>query len=184
MDYAIILTFDQLVEKELWQLAGELAGKTGNKAFVEAQIQPHLTLAEFSTDLLADVSQTMHRLSSQLLQPIQLKLASAGFFPDNMSVLYLAPIVDEQLLNLHRLVNNALEPLCREFPPLYREENWVPHCTLALDLTSDELLAASLALGQAYRPLTARAAGLSLYKCCPYQERAVFFLGGRQDERF
>ncbi len=181
MDYAIILTFAQTEARQIWQLTADLAQKTGNNSVLSAQIQPHLTLAEFSTSALAEISKTIRLLAGQLLTPIPIKLASAGFFPDNMSVLYLAPIVDAELLNLHRLVNNALEPLCHEFSPLYREENWVPHCTLALDLSGTQFHMACQALAQAYRPLETRAMGLSLYKCCPYQEKAEFFLGGAEE---
>lgn len=180
MDYAILLSFDPSSDRRLRQMIQALADSSGNETVLLSGLKPHLTLAEFDTDRYENVVLTLNELAEKILSPIPVKLASAGFFPNNLSVLYLAPIVDEHLLDLHRLVNNALEPLCTAFSPLYREENWVPHCTLALDLDQVSFTDACIALAESFQPLDAVAIQLSLIACCPYCEQAVFTLGSRQ----
>ena len=180
MDYAILLSFDPSSERKLRQMIQALADSSGNETVLLSGLKPHLTLAEFDTDRYETVVLTLSELAEKILSPIPVKLASAGFFPNNLSVLYLAPIVDEHLLDLHRLINNALEPLCTAFSPLYREENWVPHCTLALELDQASFAGACATLADAYQTLNTVAVQISLIACCPYCEQAAFPLGNRQ----
>jgi len=177
MDYAILLIFDAASDRKLREMTEHLAVNNRSETVLLSGLRPHLTLAEFDTDRYETVVLTMSNLASKILRPIPVKLASAGFFPNNPSVLYLAPIVDEQLLDLHRLVNNDLEPLCTTFSPLYREDNWVPHCTLALELDQDTFAASCAALAEVFTPLDTLAVQLSLIACCPFCEQAVFPLG-------
>jgi 2'-5' RNA ligase len=157
-----------------------LADGGAGDASLLSGLPPHLTLAEFNTDRLDDVAQSLSVLARTVLQPIPIRLASAGFFPGDPLVLYLAPIVDERLLELHRQVNGALEPHCAVFSPLYREENWVPHCTLALELDQTAFAAAVQALVACFSPLESTATQLSIIACCPFCEQAVFALAGPQ----
>ena len=177
MEYAILLTFDAASDRKLCAMTEHLAANNRSDAVLLSGLRPHLTLAEFDTDRYETVILTMTRLAGEILRPIPVKLASAGFFPNNPSVLYLAPIVDEHLLDLHRLVNNDLEPLCTAFSPLYREDNWVPHCTLALELDPDSFAVSCASLAEVFVPLDTLAVQLSLIACCPFCEQAVFPLG-------
>lgn len=179
MDYAVLLSFDSASDQRIRQMIQGLAVASGNETYLLSGLRPHLTLAEFDTDRHETVRQTLADLAEKILRPIPVKLASAGFFPDNQSVLYLAPIVDELLLDLHRMVNNALEPLCTAFSPLYREENWVPHCTLALELDTDTFAGSCRKLSELFTPLNTLAVQLSLIACCPFCEQALFPLGSR-----
>ena len=103
-------------------------------------------------------------------------MASVGFFPGENSVIFLLLIIDERLLNFHRQINSALEPLCQSFSPLYREENWVPHCTVALELGLNEFSAAGAVLINQFKPIVALAFRLGIVSCCPYNEESVYYL--------
>ncbi|MDW7657156.1 MAG: 2'-5' RNA ligase family protein [Bacillota bacterium] len=182
MEYAIILSFDQSNDRKLRQMIKALADTSGNETVLLSGLKPHLTLAEFDTDRYETVVLTLSEMAEKILSPIPVKLASAGFFPNNLSVLYLAPIVDEHLLDLHRLINNALEPLCTAFSPLYREENWVPHCTLALELDQVSFADACTALAESFQTLDTVADQIGLIACCPYCEQAAFPLGSKTSD--
>ncbi|NLM76989.1 MAG: 2'-5' RNA ligase family protein [Ruminococcaceae bacterium] len=179
MDYAVLLNFDASSEQTLNRIIHGLAQNGAGDTVLLAGLRPHLTLAEFDTDCYDQVIADLRRLCTRILGPIPVKLASAGFFPNNLSVLYLAPIVDEHLLDLHRLVNNTLEPLCTAFSPLYKEENWVPHCTVALDLDEQAFTASCLDLRNRFAPLDTMAVSISVIACCPFCEQAIFSLGSK-----
>jgi 2'-5' RNA ligase len=177
MDYAIMLGFDPKTDRMIRDWIDIIARQTGNDIALLSGLRPHLTLAEFDSDQIEIVKMTLTDRTETVLRPIQISLASAGFFPHNPSVLYLAPIVDEYLLDLHRLLNQSLEPLCTDFSPLYREENWVPHCTVALELDRVSFLEACQVLFAVFQPIQAAARTISLVSCCPYCEQVVYPLG-------
>ena len=176
MDYAILLSFDTQADEQIRQLAQSLADGGVNSTYLASGLRPHLTLAEFNTSQITDVRDCLNDLVGHALQPIEIKLASVGFFPGENSVIFLSPIIDERLLNFHRQINSALEPLCESFSPLYREENWVPHCTVALELGVDEFSAAGAVLISQFKPIIALAFRLSIVSCCPYHEESVYYL--------
>lgn len=176
MDYAILLSFDIQADEQIRQLAQSLVDGGINSTYLESGLRPHLTLAEFNTSRISDVRDCLIDLVGQALQPIEIKLASIGFFPGENSVIFLSPIIDERLLNFHRQINGVLEPLCESFSPLYREENWVPHCTVALELDLPEFAAAGAVLVSQFKPIIALAFRLSIVSCCPYNEESVYYL--------
>jgi 2'-5' RNA ligase len=176
MDYAILLSFDIQADEQIRQLAQALVDGGVNATYLSSGLRPHLTLAEFNTDRISDVRDCLKELVGQNLQPIEIKFASVGFFPGECSVIFLSPIIDEQLLSFHRQINGALEPLCESFSPLYREENWVPHCTVALELDVGEFAAAGAVLVSQFKPMIALAFRLSIVSCCPYNEESVYYL--------
>lgn len=184
MDYAILLSFDMQADEQIRQLAQQLVDGGANTTYLDSGLRPHLTLAEFNTSRIADVRIILNELAAQAVQPIRIKLASAGFFPGDLAVIFLSPIVDEQLLSFHRQTNSALEPLCEEFSPLYQEESWVPHCTVALDLDKDEFAAASSAMMRFFKPIVALAFRLSIVSCCPYLEESVYYMPTQSDKDF
>lgn len=176
MDYAILLSFEQETDKQIRKLMQELVAGGVNDRYLLAGLRPHLTLAEFNTQRMRQVHSCLTDLSGRDLKPLRIKLASAGFFPGDQGVLFLAPIVDEALLRFHRQVNNALEPLCDDFSPLYREENWVPHCTLALGLDERELARAGMILNQTFQALDVLAVHLNIVACCPFSDQGLIDL--------
>lgn len=176
MEYAILLSFDIEADEQIRRLAQLLVDGGVNSTYLESGLRPHLTLAEFNTSRITDVRACLKDLIDQAMQPIRIKLASAGFFPGESSVIFLSPIIDEQLLSFHRQINGALEPLCEAFSPLYREENWVPHCTIALELDVHEFAAAGAVMMSHFKPVIALAFRLSIVSCCPYCEESVYYL--------
>lgn len=184
MDYAVLLSFDAQADDQIMQLTRALIEGGANDSYLASGLRPHLTLAEFNTGKINEVRTCVSKLASQVSQPIRVRLASAGFFPGDATVLFLAPIVDEYLLSFHRQVNGVLEPLCEVFSPLYREENWVPHCTLALNLDNREFAAAGAVLVSQFKPIVALVFRISIVSCCPYSEESVYYLPTRPDLDF
>jgi hypothetical protein len=80
---------------------------------------------------------------------------SVGIFLGERSVLFLAPVVTEPLLALHRRVDEHIQGLALPMFELYRPGRWVPHCTLAMDLAPPELEVALRIAAAFPLPLTA-----------------------------
>lgn len=63
-----------------------------------------------------------------------LQIESVGMFPGEQNVLFLAPVVSEELLALHQRCHAALAAYDATLWEHYRLSRWVPHVTLAMNV--------------------------------------------------
>jgi 2'-5' RNA ligase len=85
------------------------------------------------------------RADLALLSLPGLWLYTLGTFPSDPavgSVLFLGAVVDTELIAVHSAVHDVLAGRARHPWAHYLPGAWVPHCTLAPDLTPDQLGAA------------------------------------------
>ena len=172
MEYAVLLYFDHRTEKKIQEWMNQLVEAGVNRSLVNMDMRPHLTIAEVDARDGSTLEKEVVRLTDEINQ-YEIRLASLGFFPNDDGVLFMAPIVEEPLLIFHRKVHEALEPISEAFSPLYLEANWVPHCTLALELDEQQFAAAYKVMHKVFEPLTARIEDIGIFKCCPYREHMV-----------
>ncbi|MCO8275116.1 2'-5' RNA ligase family protein [Actinoplanes sp. TRM 88003] len=66
---------------------------------------------------------------------LPLTLAGPGFFLTDEAPAVLAVVPTARLLQLHRQVHEALDPIVDGIWPCYRPDAMVPHCTLATGAT-------------------------------------------------
>lgn len=78
-----------------------------------------------------------------------------GTFPGSEGILFLAPVVTDDLLALHTRLQNALAGQRVTQWPYYLPGRWVPHCTLAQGLSRDEIAQAFRVL-YGHQPVTAQ----------------------------
>lgn len=169
MDFAVLLYFESRGDREIRRLMHWLMDRGVNDLYVNLDMRPHLTLAEFDTEDYLPVQAALHTFMAR--QPsFHLRFSSLGLFPGEHGVLFLAPIVEETLLAFHRELNAMLEPLCHTFSPLYQEDSWVPHCTLVLELGPLEVALAYESLLGHFHQLDTWTASLAVISCCPFQE--------------
>lgn len=73
---------------------------------------------------------------SMSLSPFEVKIEGFGFFETPSKVVYLNVLKTDELIDLHKKINNLLVKCCENLFDFYTPENWVPHLTLAMnDLT-------------------------------------------------
>lgn len=106
-----------------------------------AQVAPHLTLAVYDRLDAAAMTGPLQRFAA--LQPARdIQLASLGLFPGPPAVLFAAPVVSAEMLDLHARFHHTAaryDPHCWAH---YLPGDWVPHVTF----------------GEGLRPATAAAA--------------------------
>jgi 2'-5' RNA ligase len=101
--------------------------------FAMAGSIPRRTVAALRTDL-------------RLLSLPSLWLYTLGTFPTRENVLWLGAIADTELLAVHSAVHDALAGAVRQPSAYFLPGSWVPHCTLAQDLSGEQLAAGLAAL--------------------------------------
>lgn len=96
--------------------------------------RPHLSLMVADDLPVERVLATVGRVPRN---PISLAIESVGVFPEG--VLFLACIVNRDLLSEHLRVGQLVEPLAVRLGPHSRPDHWVPHISLGYPYTTDQL---------------------------------------------
>ncbi len=164
----MIACFEPAGDWNVRRLMRHLAENGVNDLYESLGFRPHITLSEFSTDNFSQVCECLDQLTTELC-PVDIRLTSLGLFPGAQGVFYLVPTINDNLLAMHRMVQKAIEPLCQDFSPLYQEPEWVPHCTLVLEMDPLELPRAYDVMLEHFQPINTRLVALEVITCCPFR---------------
>lgn len=138
MPSAIVLYFDPTTEKVIQNIWGKLA-KQGISDEIEASgIQPHITLAVYDRLDCEPCENELEKFAAQANR-LDLEAVYPGIFFHPETVLFLAIAITPQLLDFHAEIHKNLQHLAGKSWELYQPGNWVPHCTLAMNLKQKEL---------------------------------------------
>jgi 2'-5' RNA ligase len=140
MSFALQMFFDPAGEaavRRMWERL-ERAGVPSLATRTHRQHRPHVTLAGAQRLALAGtaIEATRDLLGNELT------LSTLGTFPGEQAVLLLGITVTAELLRTHCAVHAGIESASEDLWAMYRPGRWVPHCTLAIGLDTDQLTAA------------------------------------------
>ena len=110
-------------------------------AGVESGVAPHVTLAACS-GLDVESFRPMAAELAARTQPLACTLASVGVFPTAEGVLFLAPTISPELVQLQLVVLQHLRQAGGEIEPYWMPGAWVAHCTVATGVPRDAIAAA------------------------------------------
>lgn len=171
MPLAVTLRLDEQCGAEVETMRRALAA-TGADTSIERDYAPHITLGIFKDDAPEERLRAAVRAAAESRTPITVTLASLGLFPTAPAVLFLAPVVEAALLELHAAMHDATGDLpCHDH---YRRGAWVPHVTLDQDVR--DAAAALAALDLSRMPITATAGALDLVRFKPVRVLATYIL--------
>jgi 2'-5' RNA ligase len=132
MPYAVCLFFD-IPSFEIiagyWRRIDSLYLRLGAK--------PHLSLAVFDAVDIPAMEELLGEFASSR-EKITISLPSIGSFLTDERVIFLAPVVSRALMELHSAFYDRLIERGIAFHPLYAPGNWVPHCTLDMEISDGE----------------------------------------------
>jgi 2'-5' RNA ligase len=129
MTFAIQLFVDPVSDTAVRSVWEELA-TTGLSHMRDSGNRPHFSLALYR-ELAVPVCTSLLTSFAQTHAPFALTIESLGMFSEEQFVMFLAPIVIPDLLDLHREVLALLQG-AGAFPRAhYLPGHWTPHCTLA-----------------------------------------------------
>jgi 2'-5' RNA ligase len=132
MPFAIGIKTSKAAGAPLWELWARFGQLEETSSMLALDYPPHVTLAVYegvSADQLCNV------LRSELgtFPAFRLKFTKLACFETPQLVFWAAPEASELLSRAHAAVHRRIDPtLCREH---YRPDRWVPHCTLATNVT-------------------------------------------------
>jgi 2'-5' RNA ligase len=138
-DCAICLFFDGETEDRVRELWGHLAGAGITSEMPDAGWRPHITLAGCDRLDISRYEPALHEFASA--QPgLPVVLSSVGCFLSPNSTLFLAPTMTQELMDLHVRHQAMATKFSGRMSGYYLPGNWVPHCTLGLNLSPESLV--------------------------------------------
>jgi 2'-5' RNA ligase len=138
LTYGILAYLDPASEARLTNLARALTTAGIPSTIIGMELRPHVSLASFECEHLKLLEQALQEFAGQ--QPhLEVKLDAIGVFPPPENILFLAPVVTPALLDLHDRVNRLAARFARNFDPLYQPGAWIPHITLGMELTDEQI---------------------------------------------
>lgn len=130
------LLFDKHTDaaiRGLWQII-EDAGLPSN--MLTLGYPPHMTMLTCEDTNMEGLNLMLPRFVASH-QPVAVQFHSLGVFAGDDEVIYLAPIINNELLDFHTHYWQMIRPFTVLPNELYAPGVWVPHVTLDLDVPPD-----------------------------------------------
>lgn len=101
-------------------------------------VRPHITLAVYDQ---LDIDLFLEKFSefSRELSPISFSLSSIGAFLEPRGTVFIAPTVTHRLMNLHAKFHQEFHDLEHSLSEYSLPGKWLPHFTLASELSDDQI---------------------------------------------
>lgn len=151
---AVELLFDEDLESSVVALLHAVRDAGLPSPLLGWRVLPHVSLV-----LGAEAGDGLERAIASFAaatDPIPVTLDAAASFPGDGGVVYLAPVVDRRLLDLHEAAHEALGSHLPDLDPLYRPGRWMPHCTVTVGLDERQIGDAIAICRRAALPRTGR----------------------------
>jgi len=173
MEYAIALYFDEEIEENINSLILEIANKTENKYMVDNKIPPHITISLFQYNGEINTVMEIVENNISLFHRNSITIASIGIF--NPNVLFIAPVINDYLIELNRKVNEIININDKILlDKNYIENQWVPHISLGVKLNENELINGVKTLVENFKVLDIGINRIGLARCNPYKNIKIW----------
>lgn len=171
MPYAVELYFDKESNNHIRNILNFLKN---NNIPLDEKTEPHISLALYND--LYDENKFLKELYdfSLNIQSFKISFSSIGIFLTEESVLFFAPVVTKNLLNIHKKYHNTFSQYNYNTIEYYKPNNWVPHCTIAMNLTESQLTNAVEKIKDIFIPFSCNIVGIGLLKFLPNKKIKEF----------
>jgi 2'-5' RNA ligase len=126
--YTIELYLEQSYSNRIIRLWNEV-----DSSLPEMGVRPHISLAGFEAVDEGTIINDLEHFADQT-DPFSVTFSSVGVFPTDEAVVFLAPVVTQELLDIHRMYHGRLNTFEAHPYHYYKLGVWVPHCTIAQDV--------------------------------------------------
>ena len=139
MAIAVSLWFDSDLETRVRELWRELAATGVESSLYNGKYRPHITLGIWS---IASVEELEADLRAWVVDQrrFEVEFRSVGLFPEGNGLACLQPLVTAPLLALQREAHSLASRLGATASPYFEPGSWVPHCTMAWEVSRERIL--------------------------------------------
>lgn len=176
MGYAVELYFDSQTEKSVWDLRHTLIERGVPSTISDLGDRPHISLAVFSNVACDDLISLTKEFAGTT-EPFNFRLSAIGTFPTDENVLFLSPVVTNQLLNLHQDFHKQLAKAGLTPSSYYIPTNWIPHCSVEMNIPDEQFSKAVEICKNAFKPLLGQFQEIGVIEFRPIKHLATWSLG-------
>lgn len=175
MGHAVLLYFDKQTEKSILNLRHALIEQGISSMLDKAGDRPHVSLAGFSNvDCNVLVSLVQEFVKS--VKSFNVQLSAIGTFPTIENVLFLSPTPTLQLLSYHQEFHRRLAKSKLTSSPYYVPENWTPHCSVEMNIPSEQLPKAIEICSKIFKPILGQFQEIGVIEFHPIKHLASWSL--------
>ena len=169
--YLISIYFDKECEKRISSYMKQIGKATGNTVMLDGNVPPHVTIAAFRTEsesIARDVfGQGVNELKTGSVQWVSV----GAFLP---SVIYITPILNKYLQDVSEVFHREItKKQGVTIDHRYMPYSWLPHSTLAKQLSEEQLSAAFSVMQKQFGPFSGKVTRIGLAKTNPYTDLEV-----------
>ena len=177
MSFAVQLFFDSTTETIIRNARAELAKGGISFSTHDSADRPSLSLALYDElDITACAGKL--KVFAEMFSPFALTFSCLGIFPVRKAAFYLAPTVNQKLLDIHAYIHQLLKDNGTLSSANYVPGYWIPHCTLALDIDAEHTAQAiEIGLSMPF-PLHCQVEEIGVVECLPVKHLCAYSLGG------
>ncbi len=173
MGFAVELYFNPELEAALRRLRERLTRAGVTPTLDALGDRPHVSLAVFDDVDVARLTPELAAFAAQT-PAFPVAFASVGAFPTAEGVVFLAPVMTETLMQVHRDFHRRLAALGIPCNPYYAPDAWVPHSTIAFEVSRPAMVKAVDTLLAEMRPLTGTCCEVGLAEFRPIVIRQLY----------
>jgi hypothetical protein len=154
MGFAVELHIDPVSATPITALTEQIYAQCGGQALTGIGTHPHISLTIFAQLEPGDINALLADFAATT-PPWSVTFAAVGVFPTAQGIVYLAPVVTPQLLAIHARFHALLTQLAAPSNAYYLPGNWMPHCSVGINLPADKIGQAVMLCHQAdvFRPV-------------------------------
>lgn len=172
--YLISIYFDEDTEKKIKSMMQHVAKATGNTFMLDNHVPPHITVAAVETKQEDVLISCMEGLVKKI-ECGDIKWVSVGSF--SSQVIYVQPVLNEYLHDMSVLLARELGQIEETLlSPYYQPFSWLPHCTIAKQLTKEQMQQAYAVLQNDFTPMDGRVIKIGIAKTNPHRDIKVWDL--------
>lgn len=135
MNYAIELVFDDESQNKINELRKLL---DDNGVHDEAVKLNHISIGDYFTNDIEGLKLKVLEFA-KMIKPFEITLCSVGTFMTKENVIFLEPIMTEELKSVHKKFIDFMSGFNGELNQYYNIDKWMPHCTISIRLSDEEL---------------------------------------------
>ena len=174
--YLVSVYFDKKTEHRIQSYTNDVAKESGNAFMIDNNVPPHITISAFETLEEKCVVEVLSNAISQI-ERNKIEWVTVGAFP---TVIFIQPVLNEYLHNMSSLIYESIENLPdTKISKYYKPFSWLPHATLAKQLSEEEIRKAFDVLQKSFGVFEGDVVRIELAKKNPYRVIASWELSYR-----
>ena len=141
---------------------------------LDNHVPPHITVAAVETKQEEILISKVEEVTKKLICG-EIRFVSVGSFASK--VIYVQPVLNEYLYNMCVEISQELSHMEETIPsPYYQPFSWLPHCTIAKQLSKEQIQQAFVVLSSEFVPMEAKITRIGIAKTNPHRDIKVWTL--------